>query len=619
MNRLTAITFLFFILSGWGQQKNELKSLIASDAIPEDKIEHLLQLSTLYRGSHIDSSMYFTMQAQNFADDLHNDSINSRLRAHKAAILIIKQQFKDAEKLLLQNVDYTAIDSLTYGETILNLGSISYYKQDLEQAVGHYLEASKIFERYDDTVRLGKVYSNIGGIQAQLKNPEKAIFYLKKALSYSIDNELLRIQVLANLSGAYNENGSTDKAIAAALETEKLAIANNAIVFLGLIYSNLCNIYLENKEYNPSIKYGLEGLKYKRQLHQNTDIDLNNLGYAHLQLGNSDKALYYFKQVPLSANGELRSLLYNNLRKTHENIGNYKEALRYAKDYNALQDSLHSLSQRQNVEELIEKYESEKKQQQIDLLNTKDELNRTQLKEQRNFIWGLAIFSFLVIALGFLLYRNQRTTLSLQKAKIQHRLLQTQLNPHFLFHALSSIQGFIYQNKKEESASYLSSFSKLMRSILNSSDQEFIPVTEDINALTDYLHLQKLHVDTSFEKKIVVDEVIDDDLLIPPMFTQPFVENAILHGIKNVENGVIRVAYKIENDSLLITIQDNGKGFKENPADANTLHRSMSMEILNKRVQNLKQTHKYHCQIAVKSSKEGSKVTLRFPLRYKKL
>ena len=619
MNRLTAITFLFFILSGWGQQKNELKSLIASDAIPEDKIEHLLQLSTLYRGSHIDSSMYFTMQAQNFADDLHNDSINSRLRAHKAAILIIQQQFMDAEKLLLQNVDYTAIDSLTYGETILNLGSISYYKQDLEQAVGHYLEASKIFERYDDTVRLGKVYSNIGGIQAQLKNPEKAIFYLKKALSYSIDNELLRIQVLANLSGAYNENGSTDKAIAAALETEKLAIANNAIVFLGLIYSNLCNIYLENKEYNPSIKYGLEGLKYKRQLHQNTDIVLNNLGYAHLQLGNSDKALYYFKQVPLSANGELRSLLYNNLRKTHENIGNYKEALRYAKDYNALQDSLHSLSQRQNVEELIEKYESEKKQQQIDLLNTKDELNRTQLKEQRNFIWGLAIFSFLVIALGFLLYRNQRTTLSLQKAKIQHRLLQTQLNPHFLFHALSSIQGFIYQNKKEESASYLSSFSKLMRSILNSSDQEFIPVTEDINALTDYLHLQKLHVDTSFEKKIVVDEVIDDDLLIPPMFTQPFVENAILHGLKNVENGVIRVAYKIENDSLLITIQDNGKGFKENPADANTLHRSMSMEILNKRVQNLKQTHKYHCQIAVKSSKEGSKVTLRFPLRYKKL
>ena len=619
MNRLTAITFLFFILSGWGQQKNELKSLIASDAIPEDKIEHLLQLSTLYRGSHIDSSMYFTMQAQKFADDLHNDSINSRLRAHKAAILIIQQQFMDAEKLLLQNVDYTAIDSLTYGETILNLGSISYYKQDLEQAVGHYLEASKIFERYDDTVRLGKVYSNIGGIQAQLKNPEKAIFYLKKALSYSIDNELLRIQVLANLSGAYNENGSTDKAIAAALETEKLAIANNAIVFLGLIYSNLCNIYLENKEYNPSIKYGLEGLKYKRQLHQNTDIVLNNLGYAHLQLGNSDKALYYFKQVPLSANGELRSLLYNNLRKTHENIGNYKEALRYAKDYNALQDSLHSLSQRQNVEELIEKYESEKKQQQIDLLNTKDELNRTQLKEQRNFIWGLAIFSFLVIALGFLLYRNQRTTLSLQKAKIQHRLLQTQLNPHFLFHALSSIQGFIYQNKKEESASYLSSFSKLMRSILNSSDQEFIPVTEDINALTDYLHLQKLHVDTFFEKDIVVDEVIDDDLLIPPMFTQPFVENAILHGIKNVENGVIRVAYKIENDSLLITIQDNGKGFKENPADANTLHRSMSMEILNKRVQNLKQTHKYHCQIAVKSSKEGSKVTLRFPLRYKKL
>jgi len=153
------------------------------------------------------------------------------------------------------------------------------------------------------------------------------------------------------------------------------------------------------------------------------------------------------------------------------------------------------------------------------------------------------------------------TKQSLKTAQIQHKLLQTQLNPHFLFHALNSIQSFVFQNKKDESAGYLGSFSKLMRSILESSDQDFINVEEDAQALEAYLKLQKLNDINSFEYEIhIADDIQDSMMIIPPMFTQPYVENAILHGLKGVENGIVKVEYQQVQNDLQISITDNGIG-----------------------------------------------------------
>ena len=505
-------------------------------------------------------------------------------------------------------------------ETYQNFGNIYNYGQDYEKAVDYYLKASELYELKQDTIGLGKIFSNIGGINARLKNREKAIFYMNKALNYLTHDEPLKMQVLTNLSGIYFEEKKIDKAIRTALASEALAKKNNSPLFLGYIYSNLCNFYLEKGAYDTSIDYGLKGVAAKEAFQQNTDVLLNNLGYAYLQQNHYKTALTYFEKISPQAQKDLNILVYNNLSTTHEQLGNTKKALQYAKLYNQLKDSITSVSQQTKVAELTEKYKSEKKEQQISLLNAKNELNTTKLRQQNIYIWSLVLFSILFLALGLLWYRGYKTKQSLKTATIQHRLLQTQLNPHFLFHALNSIQGYIYQNKKEESTSYLSSFSKLMRTILESSDQDFILLTEDIAAMQDYLLLQQLNTSTSFSYEIIVDDNLDTDMLtIPPMLTQPYIENAVFHGIKEVANGDIRVQYSRKEGQLVVAIEDNGKGFTPHKTHANQLHKSMAMRIIADRVENLKKIHQYHCTIAIESTEKGTEVSLKFPLRYQKM
>ena len=209
--------------------------------------------------------------------------------------------------------------------------------------------------------------------------------------------------------------------------------------------------------------------------------------------------------------------------------------------------------------------------------------------------------------------KNQKTKQSLKQAALQHKLLQTQLNPHFLFHSLNSIQSFIHQNKKEESSSYLVSYSKLMRSILESSDQDFISVEDDLNAIKDYVKLQRLNLPENVQINIECEDELTT-YKIPPMFVQPYVENALIHGINEIENGKVSVFYKKEASKIQVIITDNGKGLISKKSN-NELHRSMSSDIIDQRIQNLKQIHNYHINIINQSSKNGTRITLEFPKR----
>lgn len=189
-----------------------------------------------------------------------------------------------------------------------------------------------------------------------------------------------------------------------------------------------------------------------------------------------------------------------------------------------------------------------------------------------------------------------------------------------MFHSLNGIQNYIFQNKKEESAHYLHSFSKLMRVILESSDQDFITVEEDSEAIRSYLNLQQLNFNQKFRYEVIIDETIETQYqLIPPMFTQPFVENAILHGLKNMENGHVKIAYTKNNNDLKILISDNGKGIKKQSTNVNKFYRSMSTEILKQRIDTFKTTKKYSISYTINSSESGTEVVLYFPTRLKNI
>lgn len=146
--------------------------------------------------------------------------------------------------------------------------------------------------------------------------------------------------------------------------------------------------------------------------------------------------------------------------------------------------------------------------------------------------------------------------------ELELKALRSQMNPHFIFNTLNSIQMYISRHDFKESNRYISNFSRLIRMVLNHSEKPFINLRDELEMLTLYIGLEQIRFENQFDYYINVDEELDLDCdKIPPMLLQPFIENAIWHGLmKKSEKGKIEVDLKLSNDILYCSIQDNGIG-----------------------------------------------------------
>lgn len=187
---------------------------------------------------------------------------------------------------------------------------------------------------------------------------------------------------------------------------------------------------------------------------------------------------------------------------------------------------------------------------------------------QNLWIQVLGIFLLLIlilISVYFIKFRNNKKKIEWQRLKMQS--LSTQLNPHFVFNSLNSIQGLVNNNELEKTNIYLSDFAKLMRNIVDFGQKETITLSQDINALKNYISLENLRFPFFFE--LTVDEKLDvDNLEVIPLLVQPILENAVKHGVSNLkENGKIRMKVYIDDKDLVYEIEDNGNGFNNQEDD----------------------------------------------------
>jgi len=174
-------------------------------------------------------------------------------------------------------------------------------------------------------------------------------------------------------------------------------------------------------------------------------------------------------------------------------------------------------------------------------------------------------------------------------SEITQANLRQQMNPHFIFNTLNSIQYYMYQHDKLATNNYLTKFSNLMRKILDNSQHTSIPLNDEITALNLYLELESIRFKDKFDYEIKVDEEIDPLLYkIPTMLIQPYVENSICHGIMPREGkGSVRIDIKLEKDFLLCTIEDNGIGrnaARERNLKRETNHNSLGTQITTSRL-----------------------------------
>lgn len=232
--------------------------------------------------------------------------------------------------------------------------------------------------------------------------------------------------------------------------------------------------------------------------------------------------------------------------------------------------------------------------------------------------WWCYFLSFcLVILLGFYIYKRRISFLK-NKIKVEREIrelersaLQAQMNPHFIFNCLNSIQRFIMDNDKENAMEYLAKFATLIRQSLNASNEKKISLDQEILMLQNYLDLEKLRFKKKFDYKIILDEaVVPEEISIPPLLVQPYVENAIIHGMQGLEvGGLIEIHIKkINPNRIEICIRDNGKA--KSYGIKNPEHKSLGMSITSRRLAHNNQLADDSILIEPSYSEEGAEVVI---------
>ncbi|HET6992955.1 MAG TPA: histidine kinase, partial [Bacteroidia bacterium] len=257
--------------------------------------------------------------------------------------------------------------------------------------------------------------------------------------------------------------------------------------------------------------------------------------------------------------------------------------------------------------------------------------------------WKTSWFIFLISAVFsttlYLVFRyrifqirreeKRKADIKIYTANMEARSLRAQMNPHFIFNALNSIQNFVMKNDKNSAQAYLSKFARLIRNILEFSQVDFILLRNEIETLGLYIELEKLRASDKFQYSIVAeDSIAAGSIYIPAMIIQPVVENSILHGLLPMEkeNGMLKISFTKKDRVVSCTIEDNGVGrikAKELNLMKQKQHRSMGTSIINERLDILKEIHSLDATCIVEDLYDhenlscGTRVTLTFPFKNK--
>jgi LytS/YehU family sensor histidine kinase len=269
--------------------------------------------------------------------------------------------------------------------------------------------------------------------------------------------------------------------------------------------------------------------------------------------------------------------------------GDYKQAYENHVLHKKFSDSVEMRKFNEGLADARTRYEAERAKKELELVSLK-------LDQQKYLTYGFAGLVFLAIVIGLLVFRQTRMSAKRRISEMNHKIseitqknLRQQMNPHFIFNTLNSIQYYMYQHDKISTNNYLTKFSLLMRKTLENSQHTSIPIKDELDALELYLELEALRFKEKFEYSIRVDDEIDTVILkIPTMLIQPYVENSISHGLVNKEGtGFVNVDLALDDDRLVCTIEDNGIGRKaamEIKNQKNGNHNSLGTKITESRL-----------------------------------
>ncbi len=352
----------------------------------------------------------------------------------------------------------------------------------------------------------------------------------------------------------------------------------------------------------------------------NLYVDYCNIATTYMWLNQIAPAERYLRKASALKKEQQNKLLSENdiyyqkaLATLYSKKGRKDEAIELLNNAMQLEESIYQKQNTQAVAEMNALYQLQAKDRSIQTLNENIKINVLQL--QKNRLWLIVSFltlGLLAFVIFFLFYSQKQRRIRQEKEKVvlQQQLLRTQMEPHFIFNTLSALQSFVRFDQKERAIKYLNRFSRLLRSSLELSRERLVPLDEEIETLENYLSLQQMRFEQAFAYEIISPDEQDlSAIRVPPMLIQPFVENAILHGIDmESESGKISITFDLKADMLNVEIRDSGKPINESTKPD---HRSLSGTISRERLHFLGKKAKLK---SITSAEGGTVVLLSIPI-----
>jgi tetratricopeptide (TPR) repeat protein len=387
--------------------------------------------------------------------------------------------------------------------------------------------------------------------------------------------------VLNNIGTVYQNQGNNQVALDCFIKALDIAREINDKFGLANAYNNIGIIHERRGEWEQSLNNHLLALQIGLQIGDKLGVSLyyNSIGIVYYKQGNYKQAienqLIAFQIAGEIANKNAVKEYTRSLFTTYQDMKDYENALKYHEKFHETErELLGEETQKQinglNFQRNMEQKEKEAEIERLKNVELKEALEKLKIEKSRSER----------------LFQNQLI-------ELKSSALQARMDPHFVFNSLNSIQQYIWEKNPEEATAYLGRFSKLIRATLDNSRKQYVTLERDLAALLYYIELESLRFQNKFKHQIICGPGINTkEIQLPPMMIQPFVENAILHGLQPLKTaGRLDIILKrIDSNVLHISIEDNGVGrvkANQNKIGNNKSHQSVAMDLTRERLEKM--------------------------------
>lgn len=475
--------------------------------------------------------------------------------------------------------------------------------------------------------------NSIGNLYLTLKQYDLAISYFERSMKLEAElNNVLGLAINSqNIGKCQEEMGMLDKA----LENYNTSLSYNENInnTMGLVIckNSIAQVYIKKEQYTDALKIIEVTMPAAIQMGNAFIIArlYNNLGWAQLKMKqnkNAEQSLLdgyataeqYNLRDELAQASHLLSTLYEEKK-------NFKQALIYKNKGVSLDQEILNDGTVRYVNDILFRYDYEKKGNEIEVLAKQNEIVNLKLRKNRTLLLIGVLSLILLAGILYILYRQYQLSNEKKILTLEQTMLRSQMNPHFLFNSLNSIKLYIINNDKKNAVHYLNKFSKLVRKILEASSQREISLAEELETVELYMNIENIRFSNDINFKIDVSKDIDiHTVKIPSLILQPFLENALWHGLSSKE-GEKNISLKVtsgEEGFINIAIVDNGVGrdMAEKIKEGKVLKRkSVGIDITKERLANFSKDYQnsFHVEIIDiyndLNEPSGTKILLHIP------